>query len=317
MKRRIFTIFCTSFIGMLLYGQVPDPFMRFTFDVNGSDAMGNSYSILMTNASIIEDVVRGNVVEVKDMTDGYVELDPAAFSGVTDHTIACWYLSYDTVTQFQAAFQLIDDDDHYIMLCAPTWKKFYQVHMMDSIGTYKVIQDTLGPLTQEEWHHIAYTCDDGFYTLYRDGELIDTITSEVTPAGINADTACIGMNWQKGRDVSSHALIDDFEFYKVVLSPEQIHTLYSSTVTDIGKDVIEKLNNKAPFFYPNPASEDLYISSRGGELIITNVVGAVVRRQLIQPGTTGIDLGSITPGIYLIRIDDGSSGNGAKKLIIR
>ena len=316
MKRRIFTIFCTSLIGMLLYGQVPDPFMRFTFDVDGTDAMGNSYSILMTNASIIEDAVRGNVVEVKDTVDGYVELDPAAFSGVTDHTIACWYLSYDTVTQFQAAFQLIADDDNYIMLCAPTWKKFYQVHMMNGVGTYKCLADTLGPLTQEEWHHIAYTCDDGFFTLYRDGELVDTVSSQVTPAGIIADTACIGMNWQKDRDVSSHALIDDFEFYKSVLSPEQIQTLYNSAATGIGKDIIEE-QNEPLFFYPNPVSEKLSVNSRGGELIITNVVGAVVSRQIIQPGTAEIHLGNIAPGIYLIRIEDGLSGNGAKKLIIR
>ena len=152
--------------------------------------------------------------------------------------------------------------------------------------------------------------------MFLDGELVDTISSIVTPTGINADTACIGMNWQKDRDVGSHALIDDFEFYKSVLSPEQIQTLYNSTVTGIRKNISKELNENT-FFYPNPVSEELFVNSMGGELVIKNILGAVVKRQIIQPGVTGVNLSNITPGIYLIRIEDGFSGNGANKLIIR
>jgi len=314
MKQKIFTMIFTSLIGVMLTAQtVPDPFMRFTFDIDGTDEMGNSWSILHPNASIVDDPVRGKALEV-NVDDGFVELDPAVFSDVTDHSIACWTLSYDTATLFQAVFELIADQDNYIILCAPTWKKFYQVHMMNGVGTYEFIPDTTGPLTQNVWHHVAYTCDDGFFTLFLDGEVVDTISSTVTPVKVNADTVSIGMNWQKGRNVGSHALIDNFEFYKSALSVENIQTIYNLSVTGIN-NFFDKGTKSSLLIYPNPVSDKLHIESKGGELIITNIVGAIIKRQIIQPGITDINMRNIAPGLYLISIDEGYIRKEAKLIV--
>lgn len=72
-------------------------------------------------------------------------------------------------------------------------------------------------------------------------------------------------------------------------------------------DVMEaqEINASAPFFYPNPVSKAITFGNIGhNQLIrICSVEGRLVREFQANPNER-IDLSSLTPGVYVMRIND-------------
>ncbi len=69
--------------------------------------------------------------------------------------------------------------------------------------------------------------------------------------------------------------------------------------------------------YPNPANSVLYVESGAelGRVTVFNVIGEVVMdRTGLQDSRVQIDLGGLTPGLYMIRVDNGDGVSMAKVL---
>ncbi len=209
------------------------PYIKYSFDSGGSDAMGNSDCILMENASIVNDKIRGNVLKLNPVS-GHAVLDPAVFSDVHNYTVSCWFKNLDPTTQRQAIFELIRSDSRYIIL-SPQWRNHYQVHVMNGAGTHASAYDPDGAVPLEEWHQLVLCQRNGLLGLYLDGAMVDAVANEVSPASIGADTAVIGFNYHRGVNVGIKALVDDFAFYKRGLNSVEVKDLYNAQRTRIGK----------------------------------------------------------------------------------
>ena len=66
--------------------------------------------------------------------------------------------------------------------------------------------------------------------------------------------------------------------------------------------------------YPNPAGNYITVeTSRRGQLVIYNTIGALVKTKAINPGKNAISVAELSNGVYLYSVD----GASFKKLIIR
>jgi|GEM_PF-6998378 len=94
---------------------------------------------------------------------------------------------------------------------------------------------------------------------------------------------------------------------------------YAVTVVPFGTgiDEPEALENGVLKLYPNPASDRLYLESDKGisHVTILNVIGKVVMNQsVMNHSRVELNIGSLTPGLYMIRVDNGEAVSMAKFL---
>lgn len=66
--------------------------------------------------------------------------------------------------------------------------------------------------------------------------------------------------------------------------------------------------------YPNPARNYITVeTSKNGQLVIYNTIGALVKTKALNPGKNAISVAELSNGVYLYSVD----GSSFKKLIIR
>lgn len=66
--------------------------------------------------------------------------------------------------------------------------------------------------------------------------------------------------------------------------------------------------------YPNPARNYITVeTSKSGQLVIYNTIGALVKTKALNPGKNAISVAELSNGVYLYSVD----GSSFKKLIIR
>ncbi len=66
--------------------------------------------------------------------------------------------------------------------------------------------------------------------------------------------------------------------------------------------------------YPNPARNYITVeTSKSGQLVIYNTIGALVKTKALNPGKNAISVAELSNGVYLYSVD----GTSFKKLIIR
>lgn len=87
----------------------------------------------------------------------------------------------------------------------------------------------------------------------------------------------------------------------------------------LSEDEIEISNTEAPIIYPNPAEGSLLNIKTSDDFnyVIYNVVGGIVAKGTLLNGQNSIDISSITSGIYIVRMTNGSKYTYSQKIIIK
>jgi hypothetical protein len=99
----------------------------------------------------------------------------------------------------------------------------------------------------------------------------------------------------------------------LMLSTTSVMAQDGKTASKMQENTIEGLS-----FYPNPATNGkIYISTRSNEdkqITIFDVLGKKVLQTTLS--SRELNISSLTPGIYLIKIDEGDA-SATRKLIVR
>jgi len=210
-------------ISVLPASYVPEPFSRYTFDVDAADSVGGNDGTLLNGAAVVADGQRGNVLELGGVDD-YVDLPKGNMaSGRSELTLAMWVCP-DSWTGSRTIYDEYGGD----------WGEYWQFSI--TAAKWYTRDSTTGPtgtrdndlsmpaVPTGQWHHLAfvYSVSQALKAIYYDGELYDSTDVSVDPlttsrAGVGIGHACDG-EYFDGR-------IDQVEFYDVALSGEEIGVL--------------------------------------------------------------------------------------------
>lgn len=80
-------------------------------------------------------------------------------------------------------------------------------------------------VTDNRWHHIAFTKYGHTYALFLDGEVIETFHSD-TYKGLGGDESYILAHAPKDKGVRGNAIVDNLGFFETGFSPYEIKALY-------------------------------------------------------------------------------------------
>lgn len=158
-----------------------------------------------------------------------------------------------------------------------------------------------------EWHYLALTYDhaQGIAHFYVDSTLVGAVS--YSAAIFAADTTApfvIGRSLA-GPDEYSDGLIDDYKIYNRVLTPAEIGNTFA---TGLKND----LTNQQFSVYPNPVKGVMTIQSKtnisGLDYAITDALGRIFYSGQLKNGVTTTDVHELLPGIYFLRVDNGTIG---------
>jgi hypothetical protein len=224
-----------SAIAWLDPAPAPEPIADFSFDVDASDAAGGFDGTLEGDAAIVDDAERGAVLGLT--ADGYVSLPPELANELENFSFTAW-VNYGGTVQWAGLLGMGAAAGH----TTPYWdfhmradgKLSYYGSLVDvwpGDGTAQTVTDFTIPA---EWIQICFTFELGAGgTVYVDG-VAQTQTAwnssndhDVSPSMIAAEMVNIGRDcFNQG--TLTNTLIDDFKFYNVVLSAEEVAAIYDA-----------------------------------------------------------------------------------------
>ena len=124
------------------------------------------------------------------------------------------------------------------------------------------------------------------YAIFRNGTLI---AEGVTESEYLDETAVLGQDY----------------YYTVVGSNDLITSNHSNEirVNWATVNVDESNSNEVVSLYPNPAYDQLFVTTRGlKKLVVLNMLGQMVMTQEVNQEQTVLDLQALAPGTYIIRV---------------
>ncbi len=219
---------------------------------NDSSPGGTLDGTLNGDAAVITDGTRGDVLSL-DGTGDYVEI-AGTLSNPTNVTLSAW-VKYSSAPANGGEVISIGND---IALRVDDWTQGVTGFFYDGT-THQFIGSSVS-LADNNWHHIAFTFDDGANTqsLYIDGTLVASgnFTSSITYTGWFPQTT-IGTHADLGdSSFDFSGLIDDARIYDRALSASEIQGMASAPVTASDTDTVA--------LTVTSVNDDPVISSDGG-----------------------------------------------------
>lgn len=153
--------------------------------------------------------------------------------------------------------------------------------------TEKVVQKT--GVSNNEWHHIVMTYDINKLTFYVDGVSAGNVAKSFNSTFSASLNATIGNSDNTTYSGYFNGDLDEFVIYDVVLTPNEVSTIYSDIATSIDKDnAIQKLN-----IYPNPSTSSIQFN---GYAQVLDLIG-----NKLMEGTDKLDVSSLNSGVYMLK----------------
>ena len=196
-------------------------------------------------------------------------------------------------------------------------------------GTAMQVTDYRLPI--EEWTHLAFTFELGTGgIIYADNEVLtledwnSSNDHDVSPMTLtNAEIFTIGRD-AFNQGTLTHTKIDDFRFYDVTLSPEDVGAIYMG-VTSVGRNITH--DNGVVQIYPNPFKTETTIKfqipeSRNVKLSVNNVLGqeiAVIVDDFRNAGTYSLSFNGsgLQSGVYFIRFESNGHSTFERVLLLK
>lgn len=150
-----------------------------------------------------------------------------------------WSTTQGTISLWANASQFSDRPQYIFGHASVPWSNRIQLYTESSDGNLNLglgdnhrLGTNLIQLTPREWHHIALTWREGFFSLYVDARLIAQGTyfglEELSPT---ADLGNTG--YPTERDQSFQGRIDEVLIYAIDLTAEDIDVLYQATTGEL------------------------------------------------------------------------------------
>jgi len=153
--------------------------------------------------------------------------------------------------------------------------------------TEKVVQKT--GVSNNEWHHIVMTYDISKLTFYVDGVSAGNIAKSFNSTFSASLNAMIGHSDNTTYSGYFNGDLDEFVIYDVVLTPNEVSTIYGDIATSIDTDnIIEDIN-----IYPNPATNFIHYQ---GYAQLYDLTG-----NKLMEGTDKLDINSLNSGVYVLK----------------
>lgn len=232
-------------------------YANYSFDVDGTDALGNADLVFYNNASIVDDAERGKVVQIIDTDKGYMSATAPLIFDQDSFTFATWYY-YDQANitndiRWSVIFEFnnkADKSKHYYLSPRLWTDQYGMVSNGGSVGGSWINIGSKPHFPTNTWYHIAVTQKDDSVTVFLNGNVYAAKSGVVKPSVFGVDTFFIGTN--PLRDFKGmHAKFDDMKFFHKALSAEEIAALagtikpMSISITEDSVEINQKVTLSA------------------------------------------------------------------------
>jgi len=342
MKKFILSIVSAS-IAVMTYAQIPTDSLvgYWPFNGNANDESGNGHNGTVNGAILSTDRF-GNTNSAYRL-DGINDFIEMPFStqfntGLSSFSVSLWfYKSSSSMVNYtglinqatkgiHTGWQLCVFNDGLIYQSAKN-SSFYVDPITPSISNYL-------------WHHLVFVVDrsNNVISFYLDGILF--ITENNTNISVNIDNGSnliFGREREANTNMYYNGSMDDLRFYKKVLAPNEISSLYyedicktTLTVTDTLKiDITPTSYNPMTFettikVYPNPTKDLLYINCNdytkvsNYKLKITNSLSQEIWSTTITQSIYSVNMSTFGgTGLYLLEVFDANNHKiDVKKIVL-
>jgi hypothetical protein len=154
-------------------------------------------------------------------------------------------------------------------------------------STEKVVQKT--NVSNNVWHHIVMTYDINKLTFYVDGVSAGNVSKGYTSSFSTSYNAIIGSSDNTTYSGYFNGDIDDLVIYDVVLTPNEVSTIFSDVTTSVEKDNANTNSN----IFPNPATNLIHFH---GYAQLYDLTG-----NKLMEGTDKLDVSNLNVGIYMLK----------------
>ena len=204
----------------------------YTFDTNGSDAKGDN-PLLFTNVTLVSDLVRGMVAEIKHDNIGYMEFSKPVVSS-EEFSICTWfYYESSYIEWWQTIFEFANDQNNNNFYFCPRAENVKVVAESKVDSKWEEVHSNTYHLPNDTWIHLAMTFNKGAVAIYANGSLIGSGTLANTIAGLDFNRFFIGANPLPGRFYRAlDARYDDFAVYNFALAGQQVYAIANDTLPE-------------------------------------------------------------------------------------
>jgi hypothetical protein len=171
-------------------------------------------------------------------------------------------------------------------------------------------------IADNQWHHVISVVNVNEWQVWVDCSLeADLTTSTGSPSVSGAEPLIIG-KWGFENSYHTSGNIDEVRIYNRALTPTEITMLCDESQflsTDLNFNDVNDIN-----IYPNPATDVVTISLRGGEKIeIVNTLGEIIlRTEVVTTTVLTLNISTWAKGMYIVNLTS-SEGTRSKKLIVQ
>ena len=267
---------------------------KYTFNIDGTDAIGTNDATLNNGAAVVADAERGNVLTV-DGADDYAEVPSVATNGLSQFTLSFWVKTTESGSSgfywtrpTLLGMEIPGFGQNEINIITNNGFIGFWTGLSGGDANYL---STTTQINDNQWHQITVSNDGANASLYVDGVFE---TSLATGNGLTNLPFYIGAQNSNGTDAHHHSgLFDDVRIFNRSLTSQEAKDLY--TLSDTDNVSITVTANNAPVNTVPAAvnvDEDTSLAMTGGNLIsVTDVDGNLATTQLtVTQGTVTVTL---------------------------
>ena len=347
MKNYLHLLVCITFlISSLVFAQLPDPVGHWTFDEGDgyttADISGNGNDGTIWNDGVYwsDDTPSGtgHSLEFLGKTGGVYIGNPDILKIVGDITLAAWIKTGEATESWQNIVVKghgvgenvlrIDANGHPTQIWCGSYDN--TDHMVKSWD----LTDEL-----DRWTHAVgtYSSDNGIWTLYLDG--VWNNEAEDATGAVDADRGwAIGARAPDSTGVfpterNFEGLIDDVRIYNVALTEDEVHQIYTQSLSSVKNQSGEKPTNfTMSKNYPNPFNPETQIDyqipkTSSVNISVYNISGQLITtlvNEVKSPGNYSVRWNArdqnglqVSSGIYLARMVSNNYAATSKLVLLK
>lgn len=304
------------------------------FNGNVNDESGNGNDGTNNGATLTTDRF-GNINSAYSFSNNYISVNHNTSLGFTQNSafaISFWVNKIDTQTSMHLMGKRANNTGNFNWQIADINGGVGLLFKSSDASNVNCGVDTNHTLITESWIHIVAQYDNGFWSLFANGNLLKSIYLTCFNADYNTELK-FGVS---GNYVPFYGDLDDIGIWNRALDSTEIQNLYSGSactyydtvtvydtvsisVTDtlIIDVVITQLmapnNTNTIKVYPNPTNDIIYIDNgdysmmNGYTITILNSGGQPVFNSLINAPTFTVNISQFAMGTYYLQILDNNS----------
>jgi len=205
---------------------------RYPFDADGTSAVGGTHATLGGSPAFTTGL-RNRCIDL-DGTDDFAVL-PAGVTGSAEMTVATW-VNWDGGGNWQRIFDFGNGTGQYMFLCPKSGSNTLRFVIKNG-GSEQQLNSA--PLTTGTWTHVTVTIGGGMMRLFLNGSQVDSSTTTLTPADIQAAYSYIGDS-QYAADPCFDGRIDEFLVFNRALTQAEVVAVRNDTAPRFTADPITK-----------------------------------------------------------------------------